>query len=147
MSHLSSCVPLWGVAVCEDVTKAFPEHLLGFQPELLTLASSLDPDRGDDSHLHCTRGETEAWGEETIYQLTEDSQAAGTLPHSSKPQRSRGISTLAIAASGKYEAELPLTQESQAQTTPSPAVAGSGERADLFLERRTSQNSHKAKTP
>lgn len=60
-------------------------------------------------------------------QVTEDSQAAEALPHSSKSQNSQGMSILAIAASGKYEAELPLAHESQAQTTPAPAVGGRGQ--------------------
>lgn len=60
-------------------------------------------------------------------QVTEDSQVAEALPHSIKSQNSQGMSILATATSGKYEAELPLAHESQAQTTPAPEVRGRGQ--------------------
>ena len=60
-------------------------------------------------------------------QVTEDSQVAEALPHSIKSQNSQGMPILAIATSGKYEAELPLAHESQAQTTPVPEVRGRGQ--------------------
>ena len=62
MSHLSSRVLPWGpeLAVCEDVIKAFPGHLLGFRPDLLTPASTIRSSQqlGDtDSLRRCNR-----WG-------------------------------------------------------------------------------------
>lgn len=91
-----------------------------------------------------TDGETEAWGEEAIYSgHGRQSSSRSPSPQLQVSELLVGFFSTSHSASGRHEAELPSQHRKVKPKAPGAGVVV----VSLFLGRRISQNSHKARTP